>query len=80
MNNASKEFDKEITDYNTNLSNYFDKYKGGVSDFLKEYFTIKESNIFNLDFSLTNIPKNPTESNIDLSKMNKDSENLYVFL
>ena len=80
LNNASKEFDKEITDYNSNLSNYFDKYKGGVSDFLKEYFTIKESNIFNLDFSLTNIPKNPTESNIDLSKMNKDSENLCVFL
>ena len=78
LNNASKEFDKEITDYNSNLSNYFDKYKGGVSDFLKEYFRIKESNIFSLDFSLPNIPKNPTESNIDLSKMNKDSENLCV--
>ena len=79
LNIASKEFDKEITDYNSNLSNYFDKYKGGVSDFLKEYFTIKESNnIFSLDFSLPNIPKNPTESNIDLSKMNKDSENLCV--
>lgn len=45
---------------------------------MSEFFNIKESNIFSLDFSLPSIPKATSKLAIHLDKMNKDSENLCV--
>ena len=78
LNNASKDLDKEMSEFNSNLSKYYDSYKKSVEDILTEFFNIEESNIFSLDFSLPNIPKNISKSGIHLDKMKKDSENLCV--
>jgi hypothetical protein len=76
LNNASRDFDEEITDYYSKLCKYYDKYNEIVKNFLNEFFEINKCNIFNFDFSLPKIPKNTSESFINLFKMKKDSENL----
>ena len=76
LNNASRDFDEEITNYYSKLCKYYDKYNEIVKNFLNEFFEINKCNIFNFDFSLPKIPKNTSESFINLFKMKKDSENL----
>ena len=45
---------------------------------LSEFFNIKETNLFSLDFSLPKIPQKLSKSGIHLDRMNRDSENLCV--
>jgi len=78
LNNASKTLDKEISDFNSNLSKFNESYKKSVKEILTEFFNIEESNIFSLDFALPGVPKNISKSGIHLDKMKKDSENLCV--
>ena len=78
LNTSSRDLDKEISDFYLNLDKYFENYKNLVKDILSEFFNIEEKNIFSLDFSLPNIPKNISKSTIHLDKMKKDSENLCV--
>ena len=78
LNTSSRDLDKEISDFYLNLDKYFENYKNLVGDILSEFFNIEEKNIFSLDFSLPNIPKNISKSTIHLDKMKKDSDNLCV--
>ena len=78
LNNISKDFGKEIKDFLSNIRKYYKNYKGGMKDFLTEFFNIEEKKVFSLDFSLPHIPTNPTDSYIHLNKMNKNAENLCV--
>ena len=82
LNNASKDLDKEISEFNSNLNKFSLSYQtpenNSVKDILSEFFNIEENNIFSLDFSLPSIPKSISKSAIHLDRMNKDSENLCV--
>ena len=78
LNNSSRDIDKEISDFISNLDNYYENYKKSAKDILSEFFNIEEQNIFSLDFSLPSIPKKVSNSSIHLDKMKKDSENLCV--
>ena len=78
LNSSSKELDKEISEFNLNLSKYHDSYLKSIKPILSEFFGVEESNLFSLDFSLPFIPKKISQSGIYLDKMNKDSENLCV--
>ena len=74
----SKELEKEISDYYSNLNDYYEKYKQSLKEKLNKFFGTDEKNIFSLDFALPEIPKEITKLGIDLEKMNKDSKNLCV--
>ena len=78
LNNCSKDLEKEISEFSSNLSKYYYNYESSVKELLSEFFNIKESNLFSLDFALPIIPENISKSNIYLDKINKDSENLSV--
>ena len=73
-----KELDKEISDFITKLNKFYSNYKVLNKEILSEFYNLKIKNIFNLDFSLPDIPESITNSNVCLSKMNKDSKNLCV--
>ena len=66
LNNASKDLDKEISEFNSNLNKFSLSYQSpdnnSVKDILSEFFNIKETNIFSLDFSLPSIPKTISKS------------------
>ncbi len=78
LNNSSKELDKEISEFNSNLNEYHQNYLKSIKEILTEFFSVDESNLFSLDFSLPSIPKKISQSGIHLDRMNKDSENLCV--
>lgn len=69
---------KKISDFYSNLNNYFNSYKNKEKEFLIEFFNIKETNLFGLDISLPRIPKELTKSGIHSGKMNQDSKNVCV--
>ena len=76
--NSSKDLDKEISDFLSNLSKYYGNYTISVKNLLNEFFSIKENNLFSLDFTLPSIPESLAQSFIHLDKMKEDSENLCV--
>ena len=80
LNKISREFDKEISNLFEQLINYYDIYEISVKEFLLEFFEIIEKKFFKLDFKLSKIPLETTETNIQLNKMKEDSENLCVLI
>ncbi len=76
LNNISKKFDDKIINFQNKLKNYYNIYEKEMREFLFDFFEIK--NLFNYDFALPKIPLKPTETNIQLNEMKKDSENLCV--
>ena len=73
-----KELDKEISDFITKLNNFYSNFKVLNKEILAEFFNLKRTKIFNLDFSLPDLPESIKNSNVYLNKMNKDSKNLCV--
>ena len=78
LNNSSKELEKEISEFNKNLTKFYDNYNNSLKNKMDECFRMRNKNLFNLDFSLPDIPKTKTRSYISLNKMNTNSENLCV--
>ena len=78
LNNSSKELEKEISEFNKNLTKFYDNYNNSLKNKIDECFRMRNINLFKLDFSLPDIPKTNTKSNIVLNKMNTNSENLCV--